>query len=450
MAQHPDDVAVGTPGAVSRLRRPRAAPARHGPGGSLLPAASHASPSDTDRPAWCGARAWSQSPVATCLGLLVLAAAAALVTGRALAVARDPAPVLHWKLAQYWLDYEFGFVRRALPGELLSRVTGGPPGSVALVQAVGTGLTVAAALAVVPLALRFAGRARGTATRLLVVATLLVSPLTVALLLHDLGRYDGVGVLVLAALVVASGWRRLPTWAGTGLVAVLLAGATATEEFLVALLAPAALARTALLAGTAERSRAWIHPAVAVGPAVAVAAASLLVPPPGQALAVARQRAEAAGVGPLRGWGDALSAVDRGLTENVGFFDLFGAAEVIGTLMLWATVWASTVALLTRLLGTTRDRWWWALVVWFAAVALALSAVGVDFRRWFGLALLGLVAAATLVRPEPAREPQALPPGPGALSAFILLAVLGVRTADLPVVPVAPAVLLASSCAGGC
>ncbi len=60
-----------------------------------------------------------------------------------------------WQASQYWLTYRFGFVRRALPGEVLSWFTERPPGAVAVQLAgplVSEGGLVAILFLVAPLA----------------------------------------------------------------------------------------------------------------------------------------------------------------------------------------------------------------------------------------------------------------------------------------------------------
>lgn len=390
-----------------------------------------------------------------------LGATAVLAADRVRAVLADPTPLTPYKEPQWWLDYNAGFVRRGLPGEVLSWVTGGPPDR-GTVAATGTALTLAAVLAVVALAVLLA-RSAPTRPQAWLVATVgVASPLTVSLLLHDVGRYDGIGVLALALLALPLGWGRLPRWAVTVAVALVVTGVTAAQELLLPVLAPVALARVGVLpgwraGGTASQAhRAHLAGRTAVlAPAAGVAAASALLPAPASAVAEARAAAVAAGVPPQGGWGDALDAVDRSLPENVAFFEFFTPATLAWSALLWAGVYAATVPVLARLLGREDDRTWWVLAAVHAAVAAGLSLLGVDFRRWWGLALLGLVAAAAVTRPGPVTAAPADPhslagaatsPGPGPadsglrlVTAVGALLALGLWAADLPVFPVAPA-----------
>jgi hypothetical protein len=412
-----------------------------------------------------------------------LGATALLAAGRVRAVLADPTPLTPYKEPQWWLDYDAGFVRRGLPGEVLSWVADGPPDR-GLVAAAGVGVTLAAVLAGVALAVLLA-RAAPTRTRALLVAAVVVaSPLTVSLLLHDVGRYDGLGVLALALLAPTPG-RRRPSWAVGAAVgpvvplvitATVVTAATAAQELLLPVLAPVALARVGVLPirpvarpaalrarpsarSPALRARLAVG-AAALAPATGVAVASALVPAPASAVADARGAAVAAGVPGQAGWGDALDAVDRTLVENVAFFGFFAPEALAWSALLWAGLYAATVTVLARLLGRGHDRVWWVLAAWQAAVAAGLSLLGVDFRRWWGLALLGLVAAAAVTRsgavtaveagPRSAiaaaqpgvtdvdPRPEAADVGTRLLAAVGGLLALGFWAADLPVFPVAP------------
>jgi hypothetical protein len=338
--------------------------------------------------------------------------------------------VSDYKAPNYWLDYHLGFVRRGLPGELLRRVVGGPP-TKRQVEAVAVGLSRAAALSVVPMAVRAGRHAPRGLPRAAATALLVLSPLSCSLLLHDTGRYDAVGVLALGLLAgIGSARRWLPAPVGTALAAAAVCVATASEEFLLAVVAPAAaVAVSGLVSGSAgSRTRPWLRGGLVLAPGAAVAAASLLVPAPPAALHTAREQATRAGVGAPGAMGDTLSAVDRSLVQNLAFFRLFEPAAVAVALALWSGLYAVTTAALGRLLGGGGTYRTWVAV--HAAPAAALCAVGTDFRRWWGLGFLGLVA--TLAAHEPTDRPE---PGPGPVAGAALLTLVGWALRDVRVYP---------------
>ena len=285
-------------------------------------------------------------------------------------------PVTDYKAPGYWLDYRSGFVRRGLPGEVLRRVAGGSP-TYRQMERTAVVLARASALSVVPMAAEAALRAPGGPPRAVTAGLILSSPLTCSLLLHDVGRYDAIGVLVLALLSTGrAAWLRLPLPVSTALLAGAVAGAVASEEFLLAVLTPAAIAAVGRLAHehrASQAARRWLLGGV-LGPGALLAGASLLVPAPGDAIAAARAEAARAGVGARGAMGDSLSAVDRGFVENLAFFRLFRPTAVGSSFGLWAGLYSVTAGVLGELLGEGAGRRYRQAATAHALVATALSA----------------------------------------------------------------------------
>jgi hypothetical protein len=234
-------------------------------------------------------------------------------------------------------------------------------------------------------------------------------------------------------------WRRLPLPIGTLLLAAVLAVAAATEEFLFAVIAPAAVAAAALLppAQKLRSDQRLLLLGAVLAPGAAVAGASLLVPAPDTALLWARDEATRAGVGPPdAAMGDALAALGRSLAENLAFFRLFfrlfEPTAVVTALALWAALYVATTALLGRLLGTGSARQYHFLVGLHALVGASLCTVGTDFRRWWGLSLLGLLATLGLSETPPKADERVRLTVVAAVAA-LALAGLGLR--DAPVYP---------------
>ena len=344
-------------------------------------------------------------------------------------------PVTHYKAPGFWLDYRSGFVRRGLPGEVLRRLLGGPP-TFDQIQRTGLGLSRVAALSIVPMAVAAAQRAPGRLPRVVTAALLLASPLTCTLVLHDVGRYDAVGVLVLALLSAArSTWLGLPLPVSAVLLATAVAVAVASEEFLIAVLAPTAVLAVDLLGrrhSLAPQGRRWLLGGV-LAPGAVLAGASLLKPAPRDALTAARKEAAQAGVAPPGAMGDVLSALERGYVQNLAFFRLFRPTAVALSSALWAAFYLLTARTVGALLGGG-PRHYRLDVAAHALVAGALSTAGADFRRWWGLALIGLLASVPLL--EPSGPPDAV--AGTALAAAGLLAVTGLLPRDFRVHPWGP------------
>lgn len=346
-------------------------------------------------------------------------------------------PVTDYNAPHYWLDYRAGFVRRGLPGAVLRSLLGRPPAYRDVTHA-GVVLSGAAVASVVPLAVRASRLAPGRLPAVLATTALVLSPLTCTLLVRDTGRYDAVGVVGLGVIAAVPGaWSALPLPAGAAALATTVAVATACEEFLLGVLAPVALGGAGLLARRHAVSPpgALLLAGAVLAPGVLVAAASLLVPTPVEVVAAARAEARAAGVHPPGVMGDAVAAVERSLVENLTFFRLFEPRAVGGALVLWSGLYGLTAALLGRLLAPPPG--YGVLVAVFAAVGAVLSALGTDFRRWFGLALLGLVATLALdpERLQAARGPAASPPPLRAVGEAAALVAAGLAVRALPVYP---------------
>jgi hypothetical protein len=268
----------------------------------------------------------------------VLATAAVTVLSLALLLAVVlptiwyPSTGLLYKHPQYWLDYEYGFVRRGLPGQLLSWAAGGPP-SVQQVTVAGRVLTLVACLAVLLLSIRASTQAPTARNAALVLLLLLSSPMTLALLLWDVARFDGIGVVALAALARLRVDTRLPAPTVLVLISALVALSCAAEEFLLLLLAPAAVLRTTVtpaVQALAPMKRVLVSAAV-LAPALPVTIASAL-PPPAASVATARLRARAAGL-PTSPVGDALDPLTRTLQENLVLYN--GTAATAPGILLW-------------------------------------------------------------------------------------------------------------------
>jgi hypothetical protein len=278
---------------------------------------------------------------------------------------------------------------------------------------------------------------RGGLPRVVASGLLLSSPLTCTLLLHDVGRYDAIGVLVLALLSTArAAWLGLPLPVSAVLLSGAVSVAVASEEFLLAVLAPTALAAVGRLGRRHQLGRvgrSWLLGGV-LGPGALLAGASLLTPAPRDALVAARKEAARAGVEPPGAMGDALSALDRGYVENLGFFRLFQPAAVGLSCGLWGGLYFVTAGILGKVLGMGAASQYRLVVAAHALVATALSTAGADFRRWWGLALMGVVS--TLLLLEPSAPPQ--PVTVTALAAAVALGVTGIAPRNTRVHPWGP------------
>lgn len=374
--------------------------------------------------------------------VVLIGLAAAVVVTRALVdmalEVRSPHPMTPYVAPQYWLTYEQGFVRRALLGHAVHILAGGRDPSYDLVKVVGVGLSVAAVLAVVVLALMLARQAASRWTAVALVAAVLVSPLGLPLFATDIGRTDSFGVVMLVVLLCLP-WRRLPTALTMAGVAVVTAAAVAAGEYLVAPVLPAGVA--VLWSALAGRRGRIPWTAAALTPCLLLTVLSAVVTPPPALITRTTAAARAAGVPPPwtlvpdQGDHDSVSRLKHGFWDNLQtYYSILTPQGVVATTILWVGVYLLLVCGAWRLLGRSLvGRRFLVVTTVFALSALALSGAGIDYRRWWSLALVG--ALGTLLQLTSGEGKRISLNSVAVMSALICLAVAGVLLQNMPLWP---------------
>jgi hypothetical protein len=333
-------------------------------------------------------------------GLLALVGTVLRSVPALIAAAHRPWLLNDYNASNWWLDYGIaGFVRRALPGQVLTWLVGGPPSAW---QVTGASLTIAGAAVVATawLAWTLARRAEPH-VRLPVAALVVASPLAVGQVIRDIGRYDAIGISAVALMVATAKYRRAaPVIAG---IALLVAGLS--EEFLVAYAAPVA-------AIVAARGRSGWHrigvPAAAVGPGVVVTAVSSLMPVTVHDLANAEAAAHAARPDVLPGHQTAIASLWQTPGEALGHLADMHWWVVPLSIAVYGGCFAVTGALLWYLVGRPARFDLYALG--FAVVTVALSLTATDYQRWWSVAFVSAVAVlALLVDGRAAERPSDRP-----------------------------------------
>jgi hypothetical protein len=339
-------------------------------------------------------------------------------------------PMSPYVTPQFWLSYHEGFVRRGLPGEVLRLLEGDHAPSLLAVKVAGLALAAGTGAAVVLLAVVLARRARSFTEKLLTTAVILVTPLTLSLYLRDVGRYDAIGVIVLAILGCTP-WGRLPRGVAVASVAFLAAVAVACTEFLIVFVVPLSL----LVMVRDARGR---HPAAMAAvtqlPALTIATLSAVLKPANSYFSDVLGTALAHGAPqPVNQVPDhdSVSRLKHGFVDNaLTYYSITDAATVITAALMWAAVFVVTLCLVWTALGRSlRQRAFQAVVGTASLAALSLSLAGIDFRRWWALATVAALAA--LVKIPSGGEARSLKPWQ-LLASAVFLAVAGIRLERMP------------------
>ncbi|HYP46922.1 MAG TPA: hypothetical protein VEQ66_17215 [Propionibacteriaceae bacterium] len=373
---------------------------------------------------------------------MLIALAAAVVVTRALVnmalEVQGPHPMTPYVAPQYWLTYEHGFVRRALLGQVVHILAGSRDPSYHLVNVVAVALSVTAVLAVVVLALMLARRVASQWTAVAVFAAVLVSPLGLPLFATDIGRSDSFGVVILVLLLCLP-WRRLATAVVVAGVAVVTAAAVAAGEYLVAPVLPAGLA--VLCSALAGRRGRVPWTVAAITPCLLLTVMSGVVAPPLALVHQTTAAARAAGVPPA--WTlvpgqrdhDSVSRLKYGFFDNLQtYYSILTPQGVVATTILWVGVYLLVVCVVWRLLGWSLvERRFLVVITVFALSALALSGAGIDYRRWWSLAVVG--ALGTLLQVTSGEGKRMALHNVAVAVAMICLAVAGLLLQYMPLWP---------------
>lgn len=323
-----------------------------------------------------------------------------------------------YKAPLWWVTYDTGFVRRGLPGTVLAWFGPPTPASMTLASSV---LALTACAAIVALAHRLVAVIDEPTTRTTVAVVVLASPFSLPLMIRDVGRYDAIGVAAIAGIAALSPRLARPSVVAVLAVSASLAVAAGSEEFLVLFAVPV-VAALACRWFTSVACRLGVL-ATTLGPALVVAVAGVATRADRASLLASSHSAHVAGVLPADEVDvDAATVLGYSIREQLTIFTEYPWPWLVVLLVGGATLSSLVGALVWIALGRPRGAAVAAATSWLGAAALALSVVGVDFLRWWGLALLGLLAFLA-VTPRSARSTRPAVP-PAALVVVVLTGIL--------------------------
>ncbi|HEY0240682.1 MAG TPA: hypothetical protein VGC37_18795 [Friedmanniella sp.] len=366
----------------------------------------------------------------TAVVLTLVANAAALVSDVVGGTFLNP-----YNATQYYLTWQDGFFRRGFPGTVLHLLIGRDPTlrELSVVTAVATVLGLVGMLGFVLAVTRLPAFAGSEG----VVLTLLVaSPLTFSMVLHNRSRLDPVVVVLVFLLALLPARVLTARWLSSVLAAGLAAAAVGSLEFAIGFVAPLLLAR-ALRSGDAGR---FVRLGAELAPALALAAASLVLRP--SPVVIDRVTARFAAAGVAAPHENSVSVLTNTVPEAL----TLNRDHLLLTRVLWFAVFAACFAVtvhLLRRLGRTGGFDTRANLTFLACCGVTaglVSIVGFDYGRWFSLALLALGSSMIILRGSPAPSWRVLGRTDRPLTrptGLLVLAVLGVSLVgqQFPVYP---------------
>jgi hypothetical protein len=299
-----------------------------------------------------------------------------------------------YNASAYWVTYEQGFVRRGLIGSLAAALLGHPLDRTAA-TVLGVLIFVVGFAALVWLTRAVVERAERP-VRLLAGAVVAGSPFSFSLLVQTRGRYDS--ILVACTVLVAISflaaprdrhrWWRIVAVAATNVVAV------GAEEFALGFLAP--LTVLGIVRMRDDRRRAVLHGAVALGPALLVTIASFAGRPRVDYLVGLTGQVRAAGFPLDPAQESSISALGQTMKNALTFTAGISPLSIAACTLVLGGCFVLSSTVLWVCCGQSSLRSAGVLMAAYAAVALTMSAVGDDYRRWWGLAFVAMTASTVL------------------------------------------------------
>ena len=366
-------------------------------------------------------RAAAQDPSRTLVLILLIAGSLGASAVAIVRVAMHVPIFAIWSGPQYLLSYDHGFVRRALPGELLHLIAAEPSSTVVAVAAFA--LTTCAVVGVFVLAVLLGRAIKDPLASATAFVLVIGSPFTIALFARDPGRFDALGVICLClTLILTRGIpvRWLPVTLSVSLASAVM---VASQEFLVVM--------TPLLIfivwrwiseGDSARQahRRWLSALIIAIPSAAAALASMLTHPEAVWL-TELQRTHSLDPGSL----NSVSAIAQSF-EQANAFATENIPNVVFTTFVFGGLFILS-ALTLKVVARFEDRAYYFFVALGGVSAFALTAVGIDLRRWWSLAFLMAIGAAisALRLPQSRNSQQDIPSvASGVARSFVIMLTL--------------------------
>jgi hypothetical protein len=257
-------------------------------------------------------------------------------------------------------------------------------------------ISLAGVAAVIFIALRIGSLARRPGARLVATTLVVITPLGLTTIIRDPGRADYIGMAAMAAMVLVAATRRPSLAAAVCVAGFATAIAVASQEFLIAFLAPVVGAAIYVTvrrqdpAGTGFGKRCAKLSSLALLPAVVLVAASAATKPSAAYLHNLDRRSHSqTEFGAVWELGQSLRSVIEWVLQTRGLGAIFA------TTTIWLLIYLATVTAIRIVVGRL-GIWYWLSATYFALTA-AISMVALDVRRWWTLGLVGHLAVTAIL-----------------------------------------------------
>jgi hypothetical protein len=238
----------------------------------------------------------------------------------------------------YYVNYTDGFVRRGLAGEVLRLVW---TQSKVPVEFAGWGVSFIGVLGCLFIGYRIVLLASGATARLVTATLLVLSPLGLTTVIRDPGRFEDIGMMAMAVMVLVAARRASPV-VTVAAAAVVTAIAVASEELVLPYIAPVVLALLLVNLNACRR----------------------------EGEQRVRPGARCAG--------------------------LLSLAFLPGV-AIWLGVYLATIVGVRIVIGPL-GRWYWPSAAYMTLVTLVILFSGIDIRRWWTISLVAHFSVVAILR----------------------------------------------------
>jgi hypothetical protein len=258
------------------------------------------------------------------------------------------------------------------------------------VEFAGWGVSLIGVLGCLFIGYRIVLLASGATARLVTATLLVLSPLGLTTVIRDPGRFEDIGMMAMAVMVLVAARRSSPV-VTVAAAAVVTAIAVASEELVLPYIAPVVLALLFVnLSACRREGEQRVRPggrcagllSLAFLPGVAIALASVTVQPSARYLADLQVRAD-----PQKPYNAVWALGHQSVSTFMDVLWRSRAASLPEDTAIWLGVYLATIVGVRIVIGPL-GRWYWPSAAYMTLVTLVILFSGIDIRRWWTISLV--------------------------------------------------------------